>query len=166
MEIGGGAILTQEEKHASGRSLSGLLIDPFKQIKFGVYVMLLSLTFICCSGLLFWSAFMEQYAQLAEIFGVVDQGALWELQFNDVFKTNVYKIFGFFILFLMLTYGTVFKLTHRYYGPLVAIYRFLDQLQQGNYTARVTIRKGDELGELVQRLNHLAEKLEHANSSK
>lgn len=153
---------TQPSGH--GRSLSRLLVEPFKQIKFGIYVMMLSLTFITCSGVLFWTAFMEQYQQLAEIFGVVDENSLWELQFNSVFQSNIYKICFFFLSFLILTYGAVFKLTHRYYGPLVAIYRFLDQMEQGVYSSRVTIRKNDELVELVQKLNSLADKLEKENS--
>ena len=54
----------------------------------------------------------------------------------------------------------VFKLTHRYYGPLVSIERFIDEVARGKYKNRVKIRQNDELQRLANRLNDMANSLD------
>lgn len=142
------------------RAFRRLLIEPFRQITFGIYIIALTMFFIVVAGWLFWSAFAEQYEHVANIFHIVDPADLWELQINNVFWKNFAKIASFFVIFIFITFGVVFSLTHRYYGPLVSIERFIEQLIKGHYHARLTIRKKDELLELVEQLNRLAEKLE------
>ena len=63
-------------------------------------------------------------------------------------------------------FATIFKLTHQIYGPLVAIKRFLEQLKKGDYSARIVIRKGDDLQNLVKDLNELAEALEQKEKAR
>lgn len=147
-------------KRKKDRNWTSISIKPFKQFRFGIYIFALSFVFVCIAGVLFWIAFSEQYAQLAEIFKITNPNDVWELQLNDIFKKNLYRIAGFFILFIMTTFGMVFHLTHRFYGPVVSIERFLDEITKGNYNARVKIRNNDELHSLVDKLNALAETLE------
>ena len=142
------------------RTLRSILVDPFRQIKFGIYMIGTSLVFILVSAFMFWHAFDDQYNQLITIFKVVDPEELWELRLNDVFKANAIRIIIFFLVFLGGMFTLAFYLTHRYYGPLISIERFLDDLTDGNYKSRVSIRSTDELQELVRKLNHLASVLE------
>ena len=160
-----GRCLHKEDLHMffkknNNRTFKSIFVDPFKQFKFGLYMVGISIGFIFASGYLFWLAFSDQYQQLIGIFQVVDPNDAWELQLNDVFKANAYRIITFFVVFIFVTFYMAFKLTHKYYGPLVSIERFIKELSNGNYSARVRIRKSDELHELVKKLNILADQLE------
>lgn len=49
--------------------------------------------------------------------------------------------------------------SHRIAGPLPKIYRVLDQLAAGQYDVKLTLRKQDELKDLAEKINLLAQKL-------
>lgn len=142
------------------RNLGSLVIEPFKQIKFGLYVISISLGFISISAGLFVIAFTEQYRHVMNIFNVIDPHQQWELVTNDVFKTNAIRIGIVFLLYIVVMFLVVFRLTHRYYGPLVSISRFVEQMAQGEYDRRLGIRDKDELQDLVIKLNNMAAELE------
>lgn len=143
-----------------GRSFSGLFIEPFRQFRFGLYIIGITVVFIGIAGWLFVSSFVQQYQHVMELFNIVDPELRRELVLDDVFYTNAIRLGVFFVAFLAVMFYTIFKLTHRYYGPLVAIKRFLSRLEGGDYSARVKIRKGDELQDLATHLNQVAARLE------
>lgn len=151
---------------AGGRGFKSILLEPFKQIKFGIYVLAVSLVFLIAEGVLFVMAFKEQYQNVMSIFNVVNPDTQWELVTDDVFYKNAALLAGLFVVYLGVMFFLIFRLTHRYYGPLVSIGRFVGEMKEGNYGARVTIRKGDELQELVHSLNEMAEKLEKRHGGK
>ena len=142
------------------RNLKTMLIDPFKQIKFGLYVFGISVAFVGICAYMFVTAFTEQYQHVMGIFNVVDPNLKWELVTNDVFMTNAIRIGGLFVLFIATLFFVVFRLTHRYYGPLVSIERFIDQFGNGEYHKRCKIREKDELHGLVGKLNAMADLIE------
>ena len=142
------------------RTLRSLIIEPFRQVKLGIYVIAISCAFVVVASLLFVSAFVDQYRQLMEIFKIVDPQYKWELVTNDVFKWNATCIAGLFLAFIGILFGVVLRMTHRIYGPLVSIERFVGEMSNGNYGKRIVIRSGDELQRLVHRLNDMAKKLE------
>ena len=53
------------------------------------------------------------------------------------------------------------KLSHRIYGPMIPFTRHIEELKAGNYTSRIRLRKTDDLVEIQEALNDLAESLEH-----
>ncbi len=142
------------------RKLKSAVIEPFKQFKIGIYIVVTTFIFIVCAGYLFMSSFWQQYQHVMSIFKVVDPNLQWEVVTNDVFFVNTIKISVLFLLFMLITMAMVFKLTHRYYGPLVSIEKFVDQVADGNYSSRVSLRKKDELQRLAAKLNTMAESLE------
>lgn len=142
------------------RNLKTLIIEPFKQMKLGVYVLALALAFVSLTAWVFLNAFSEQYKHVMEIFQVVDPNFQWELVTNDVFYTNVIRLGVLLVSFVVLLFAVVFRVTHKYYGPLVSIERFVESMANGDYSQRVIIRRGDELQELANRLNLMAENLE------
>ncbi len=142
------------------RKKKSVLIEPFKQIKFGLYVFAVSVAFILASGFLFVMAFRDQYEHVMGLFNVVDENMKWALVTNDVFTTNAIRIGAVFAAYLIILFTVVFRLTHRYYGPLVSIERFVEEIKRGNYGQRVKIRERDELHQLVDRLNSMADILE------
>ena len=149
-----------------GRKLSRLLIEPFKQIRFGVYIILICIGFVGASAWLFMSTWSEQYQHVMDLFANMDEEAKTAFLRDDIFHSNILKLIAFFVVFLVVMFLTIFNLTHRYYGPLVSIGRFLDQMVEGDYTARVSIRKKDELQDVARKLNTLAESLERRHGSR
>ena len=142
------------------RNLRTILIEPFKQVKLGIYVIIVALTFTVITGALFVFAFVEQYRHVMEIFQVVDPKFRWEVVTNDVFYTNISRVGALLVTFIVVLFVVVFRSTHKYYGPLVSIERFVDQIAEGDYSKRVVIRRSDELQRLAARLNLMAQKLE------
>ena len=142
------------------RTLSSVLIEPFKQIKLGLYVMAVSVAFLILASCLFVMAFTEQYQHVMDIFKIVDPEQKWELVTNRVFYMNAVKLAVLFVAYIAILFTVVFKMTHRYYGPLVSIERFVSQMSEGDYSRRVIIRRGDELQRLVSLLNTMAARLE------
>ena len=148
------------------RNLSSLIIEPFKQVKFGLYVIGISVAFVVLCAAMFVAAFTDQYQHVMDIFNVVDPSLKWELVTNDIFYANAMRIGLMFMLYITVLFVVVFRLTHRYYGPLVSIERFLDQFAAGHYHLRAKIRDKDELHDLVAKLNHVAEELERRHGSR
>ena len=147
------------------RNLRSTVIEPFKQIKFGLYVIGISVAFVGVCALMFVKAFTEQYEHVMGIFNVVDPNLKWELVTNDVFYTNAIRMGVIFTVFIGVLLAVVFRLTHRYYGPLVSIERFVEQFAAGDYKRRCKIRERDELHGLVEKLNHMAEQIERRHGA-
>ena len=158
--------MENNETNRQHRNLRTILIEPFKQIKLGVYVIALTSTFIFLMGLLFVNAFSEQYQHVMEIFQVVDPKFKWQLVTNDIFKTNVVRMVVLLVVFVISLLLVIFRVTHKYYGPLVSIERFVDSIANGDYSQRLVLRRGDELQVVAKKLNQMAENLESRHGSK
>ena len=152
-------------KNRQPRSLRSTLLEPFKQIKLGLYIIGISVFFVGLISLLFLQAFMQQYQQLMEIFKVVNQNTQWELLQNSVFENNISRIAIAMAAYIGSLFLIVFWATHRFYGPLVTISKFIDAIAEGDYSSRVAVRKRDELQDLCGKLNHMAESLESKHGS-
>lgn len=161
-----GVKVEELDPNRKGRFPGSIVIEPFRQITFGLYIIIICVGFMLVAGSLFIISFVEQYRHMLNLFNVVDASLRWDFIIDDVFYANAKRIALCFAVFLIVMFYTVFKLTHRYYGPLVSIHRFLKEIENENYAARVTIRKNDELQDLVVDLNNLAESLEKKYSSK
>ena len=142
------------------RSLLTYLVDPFKQIRMGLYFIVLSLVFMIASAGIFYQITYEQYANVMKIFNVVDTTSQWNLIANDVVIRGLIKVAILLITYTILTFAMSITLTHKVYGPLVSIHNFIDDLKKGDYKKRITIREKDDLKDLVNKLNDLAEALE------
>ncbi|MDD1422609.1 HAMP domain-containing protein [Dolichospermum sp. ST_sed1] len=142
------------------RTFKSIIIEPFKQMKFGIYVLTLSLSFVVANAALFIYAFNQQYQQVMSLFSVVDPSVQWDFLTNDVFVTNAYLVAGLLVTYMVALFAVIFRLTHRYYGPLVSVERLVENLTQGRYNSRIQVRGSDELQRLVAKLNVLAENLE------
>ena len=160
--------MTTNRSNRKERLFTSVVIRPFTQIKFGIYVISISLIFMISTCYLFIRSFKDQYRQVMDIFQVVDPDIKWEVMTNEVFNGSIVRLTVFLSIYLCVMLYTIFKLTHRYYGPLVSIERFLDEITAGNYDARVSIRSEDELQDLTKKLNELAAVLEerHGNTQK
>jgi signal transduction histidine kinase len=109
---------------------------------------------------MFVYTFYQQYQHLMGIFNITDAKDQLELVTNDIFYHNAIKIGVLLIGYIVGRFILVFKLTHRYYGPLVSIERFIEEMTKGKYSFRVKIRQKDELQRLANRLNDMADALQ------
>ena len=111
------------------RKFSSLLIEPFKQVKFGLVLLGASTIFLIILGYFILESFNAQYTQLMELYNVTDEGAKYELITNELFKRHMIQFallyLAYFLAFLLL----IIKLTHRFYGPSVAFRRFVLQMR-------------------------------------
>ena len=147
------------------RNIRSTLIEPFSQIKFGIYVIGASIAFVVVIGAMFVYTFYQQYQHLMSIFDITDARDQLQLVTNDIFYHNAIKIGLLLIGYIIGMFVLVFKLTHRYYGPLVSIERFIDEISRGKYKNRVKIRQRDELQRLANCLNEMANSLEKRHGS-
>lgn len=144
------------------RQISAYLVEPFKQIRFGLHVTAVCLISVILLSYVFVNSFYEQYQHVAEIFKVAEVD---DLVVNDVFVRNAWKL-GFVLLGMVAaTVGVVVWRTHKMYGPVVSIQRFLKELHRGNYAVRLSIRQRDDFKNVVESLNQLASELQHKHGS-
>lgn len=153
-------------KDRKSRTLRTILVEPFAQIKLGLHVLCLSISFVVITGLLVLNAFSEQYSHVMEIFQVVDPNLKLELVTNDIILTNVYRIAAVLVTFIVVLFAVVLRITHKYYGPLVAFDRFVQSMIKGDYGRRIILRRSDELQDLAKHLNHMAETLEKRHGAR
>ena len=82
-------------------------------------------------------------------------------------ESRLPEIFGrvyvaFFLCLLasapLLFYGAL-VFSHRIAGPLPKIYKALDDIGNGHFDVKLTLRKQDELVELAEHINRMAERL-------
>lgn len=142
---------------AKRRSFRAYLVEPFKQIRFGLHVALVSLSFAAIFAYVFLEAFREQYQQVFELFNVADQTALIE---NDIFIRNKAKLTLTIAAFIVVTLYVVIRRTHRMYGPMISMMRFVAELKKGNYAVRIHVRERDDFQNFVTELNALAVELQ------
>ena len=136
------------------RSVRAYLVEPFQQIRFGLHVALVSVAFVIALGWLIASAFYEQYQQVIDLFQVADSAALVQ---NDLFFRNGGVIALTLVMFVITMLFVVVRRTHRMYGPIASIMRFVNEMKRGNYAVRIHVREKDDFQALVGRLNELAE---------
>ena len=159
--IGGkGKVENSSTPKQTRRSIQNLLIEPFKQVRFGLYMLAITVVFLAITVLILVNSFLEQYQHVLSIFNVVDPKLRWEYLTDNVFYSSVWRLVICFVVFLLVLFSTILRLTHRFYGPIVAINRFIGELKKGHYSARLVLRKKDELKGIAAHLNQLAEILE------
>jgi nitrate/nitrite-specific signal transduction histidine kinase len=142
------------------------LLEFFTQSRFGVEVMLITLLFLACVSFFIYQVFAQQYQNVADIFAVVDPNLKHELVFNDIVVRNLKIIVGAVFVYMATMAYLVMRTRQKYLGPLVAVQKFIETVSNGDYSHRITIRKGDELQDLIESLNNLATQLEARHGAK
>jgi len=136
--------------------LGSMLVEPYVQIRLGLMIVMLNLVFAvliaCVFGYYIWDVFkaMETYFQLNQAESLVTWSKFaWPLAAGGLLVT----------VFIGLTFYITIKYTHKIYGPLISVHRFLDVILEGGKPEPLKLRNNDELGGLVEKLNQVYEKL-------
>ncbi|MEZ4744234.1 MAG: hypothetical protein R3B45_17580 [Bdellovibrionota bacterium] len=133
------------------------LVEPYRQIKLGLLFLLLNLLFAILIFLVFGYYVIDMYDAMSGIVKLLslEQGPQMLKKFISPMAVGGGVVIAFVIATLILS----IRYTHQIYGPLVSIQRFLDELLAGKKPKRIYLRSSDQLQELAEKLNSVAERM-------
>ena len=134
-----------------------VLVRPGFQLRLPFYILLLTMSFVAMA-LLLGNLYLEQ-AYISMIENTTQSEYLQQLITDQI---SAFKVISLMMLFvyavLVIVITSIY--THRLLGPMIPISRHLKALCDGFYSHRLHLRKKDEMHELANQLNGLAEVLE------
>lgn len=139
------------------RTWHSKLVAPFLQIKMGIYVLILSLLYSLIFGIYLYNSYEEQLFRFEATYQGDNPISFFQQSMQSQY---IFAIACLIIVFLLTTIWIVIRRTHRMYGPMVAMGKFIDSMSAGNYTERLKVRTDDDFQELVDSLNRLSERLQ------
>lgn len=139
------------------RTLKGIIVRPVKQIRYAfLFVgggMLMLTGFIAVT-----LYYIRQTIFSLEIAYRLDREITGAL--IDSLTGMLTLAFVVAAIFSVLSIVLGMQMSHRYYGPIIPLLRHVEELRNGNYSSRVKLRQSDELIEIQDALNGLAETLD------
>lgn len=139
------------------RSVKNVFVNPRQQLRYSFVLVIGS----CVTLAIFVTVLIYQVNKTFETLGraySLDLEIVGAVQSSLV--SGLWMAIGLGALAVVSSVVVAISLSHKIYGPVVAIKRCIESLQNGDYSARLTLRQGDDLLELRDALNHLAESLE------
>lgn len=139
------------------RTLLGQLVQPKKQFKFAFFFIgagMVILTLFIAITLYF----VQNTITALEIAYHLDHDIVVSLSDSLMGMLTVALLVSIIFTVISMLFGL--QTTHRFYGPQVSLLRQIDELKKGNFSARVHLRRADELTDIQNGLNELAESLE------
>ncbi len=141
----------------NNRKLKNILVEPFKQIKIGLYLMLLNVLFGISSAAAFYYFISDYYKVVYNLIRLVklppEAVLALETQAQQVQIWAILILALICLLFIIITTFLALRWTHRMYGPINAINNQLRRLIQGENITRIELRKGDEFHETAALIN-------------
>lgn len=136
------------------RGFKSWFVEPYRQVKLGILFLLLNMAFAGLMFGIFGYYVWDIYQTLAVIFKLTsDQSSEILEKFQIPIIVGAILILVFIIASIMLAV----RYTHRIYGPLVSIHRFIDDYLQGVKVSPLNLRESDQLKELAEKLNQLVD---------
>ncbi len=139
-----------------------VLIEPYKQLRFGIAFILLNFVFSALIFLVFGYYLWDVFSAITVYFQL---DPTQEMIAGRKFMVPVTIGLGLLLLFIFSTLYVSARYTHQIYGPLVSIRRFLDEMLAAKNPAPIKLRTTDQLHDLVDRLNLLSGSLTGVQSS-
>lgn len=137
------------------RKLSNLVIDRGALLRLSIPFFIMALVSIGIVFTIRWKVLSA--LQETELQGVENLATMNKLLGLQVSVTNIGTI-GLAALALICLMLWIY-FSHRIFGPTVPIRRHVQKLSEGDYSSRIHLRSSDELKDLAEDLNHLAEVL-------
>jgi len=133
------------------RKTVNLLLQPGVQLKLPLYFLTITLLFGGLMALAVSDAYRSLFLTIA-----AEQPAYMErilhAQTQDLLIVSGMLMIGYLLTVL----AVAIVVLHRVVGPTVALRRQVEALKNGDYSARVTLRRHDSFSELADDLNELA----------
>ena len=139
-----------------------MLIEPYKQLRFGLMFVFVNVVFATLMVAVFGYYLWDVFGAITEYFKLdPNQQMVTASKFMVPFSVGLvlFALFIFFTLYLSAKY------THQIYGPLVSVRRFVEELLAGKKPSPIKLRAGDQLHDLVDRLNLLSDSYSVPGSS-
>ncbi len=135
------------------KGAQALFVEPYRQVKLGLFFVLINITFSLLILGTFGYYIYDIFATLQEHFKLTnDESAVTLAKLSVPLGLAA----GILVVFIGLTLYVAAKYTHRIYGPLVSIHRFLDEMLEGKVPQPLNLRESDQLQDLAQKLNQVA----------
>lgn len=131
------------------------LVEPYFQIKLGLMFIIVNLLFSVLFAGVVWWVLSDVFAALKTYFDLTGGDAALTM---GKLSTPLILIGVLVMAFVGTTFYVAVHYTHKIYGPLVSINRFIDEMVEGRSPSKLALRDGDELQDLVIKLNILADK--------
>jgi hypothetical protein len=132
------------------RGFKSWFVEPYRQVKLGLMFLVLNLIFAGSILGIFGFYVWDIYQTMSVYFQLSDNQNTEILQ---KFQIPILVGAGLILVFVCLSILLSVKYTHRIYGPLVSIHRYLDDYLQGIPTTPLVLRESDQLQELAEKLN-------------
>lgn len=149
--------MSEEKDGQNRRSVKNVLVSPKQQLRYSFVLVIGS----CISLTLFVGVLIFQINQTITTLGIayrLDPEVIDAIQKS--LNSALWMAMVLAGLTIISSLALSIRLSHKIYGPVVAIKRYLETLMGGDYKARLTLRQGDDLLDLRDALNQLAETLE------
>lgn len=134
-------------------------VDQGLQLRFARFVILFVFLSSILAGItIFFTTFMMLGQKLADVY---PQGRLVE-----IFRSVYLAFFIDMLIVLPIIFAGSIVFSHRIAGPLPKIYQALRHIGNGNFDQRLVLRKRDELKELADVINQMADHLRERETKK
>lgn len=132
------------------------IVDKGIQYRYtGFLLFYISIFFLIAVVIVYFSGWRELIQKMANVYPQARLVAI----LNVVYVRLLIE----FLLFLPIVVISAILASHKIAGPLVRIKRALRQLRDGDYNLVVTLRKNDQLKDVAEDINKLAESLRKRN---
>jgi HAMP domain-containing protein len=149
--------MSEKRSSADDRKMKNFVIAPNRQFRLATALIVTGLfIFLAFFGFELWmmSSIVKSLSPLAPA-----DSNLHEVLADSLWWSWAAFYLIAFIFSLAVLVGTI-VVSHRYFGPVVALRRHIGALLNGEYEHRTHLRKSDELKELAADLNQLSEHFE------
>jgi len=138
------------------RKWRSLLVEPFEQVKLGLIFLTVNCIFAALILGVFGYYVYDIYKAVSVYFQMTQQESYLTIY---KFAVPVSVAIGLIVVFVAVTLYASIRYTHEIYGPLVSIHRFLDDLLVGRKPGIINLRESDQLQDLANKLNSIAERM-------
>lgn len=139
---------------AQRRKFASLFIEPYRQVKLGLMFLILNLVFAAAILGTFGYYLYDVYKSIKVYF---ELSGAQSVEISSKLSIPMGIGAGLILGFVVITILIAVKYTHRIYGPLVSIHRYLDDILSNRRAKPLVIRESDQLQELASKLNQVAE---------
>lgn len=129
-------------------------VEPYLQVKLGLMFLVVNFLFAGMIGFIFWFYLWDVYNAVSVYFNLTGG------QSNEILQKMSQPLFigsGLIFAFIVTTILVSARYTHRIYGPLVSIHRYLDDIINYRPSKPLLLRESDQLKDLAAKLNQVAQ---------
>jgi len=145
------------------RGLKSWFVEPYQQVRLGIWFLLVNCVF---GGLIFavYSYYVIEVYQAVTMYFQISGNESTEVFAK--FRVPLAVGVGLVAAFILTTILVSVRMTHGFYGPLISIHRFLDELLGGKAPGPIQLRDSDQLQDLVVKLNRIPREMRVTGSGR